>query len=98
MIGAPSGKVNVGQRYQFKIQAKDILGQPAGPMNDTWTFGIFGPVEEEIEDVHITDNNDGTHTCEFLLPKPGNYTVRCTLKTKDGEKHAKGSPFKLTAV
>jgi hypothetical protein len=98
LIGAPSGKVNVGQSYQFKIQAKDILGQLAGPMNDTWTFGVFGPVEEPIDGIHITDNNDGTHTCVFTLPKAGNYTVRCTLGTKEGEKNSKGSPFKLTAV
>lgn len=76
----------------FKLQAKDIMGQAAGPLSDEWTFGVFGKVK--VPHVKITDNRDGTFTCEFSLPEPGEYTLRCTL----GDKHAKGSPFRLTAI
>jgi len=98
LINPPKGRIKVGEKQMFKIQAKDGLGRLVGPVNDEWTFGVFASNELPV-DVKITDNRDGTHTCEFVLPDIGDYTVRCTIKGKESgeevQQHCKGSPFKL---
>jgi len=79
----------VGKDAPFTIHSVTPDGKPCQAGGSNFTATVSGP--ENIGDVRIGDNGDGTYTGVYRVSKPGHYTVEITL---EGER-IKGSPYKL---
>jgi len=88
----PTASLACNKPTGFTISSHDIHGQAVGTGKDPWQVEANGPAN--LSNLSIVDNQSGTYTVTFSLPKPGTYTVSVTL---DGV-HTKKSPFKVVAV
>lgn len=56
---------------------------------DSFAVSVTGP--QDVSDVPVTDNSDGTYDGAYMVEKPGRYQVHITLDSA----HIKGSPYAL---
>lgn len=70
--------------FKFNIIARNGSGQPLTSGGENWTVQISDGVQPRV-----VDNNNGTYTVSYSLPRPGNYSVSVML---DGV-HVRGSPM-----
>jgi filamin len=75
---------------EFKIQAKDINGEPIHEGGDPIDVKIKGPQGEEVP-AKVTDNGDGTYDVVYEPIGPGEHQVTPTVKGKP----IKGAPFRV---
>jgi len=88
----PKNDVQVGVAQHFRIQSKDARGTTIQTGGDEWEAVASGP--DRVNHLTITDNNDGTYTGEFILPKQGTYSFEVRLKGQT----ASNSPFKVKGL
>jgi len=88
----PRNEVQINAAQHFRIQSKDSRGNTIHTGGDEWEAVASGP--ERVSHLTITDNNDGTYTGEFILPKVGTYSFEVRLKGQT----ASNSPFKVKGV
>jgi len=91
VLNVPSTKVRCGQRIHFKIISRTHSGAQVGTGGDQWQATSSGP--ERVNHLVLTDNNDGSYTGEFIIPKPGTYSFDIRLNGSA----AKNSPFSVSA-
>jgi len=80
----------VGKDAPFKIKSHDDHGNPVKTGGAPFKAVVSGP--ENIGNVALVDNDDGTYDGSYVATKPGKYKVDITL---DG-KPIKNSPYHLT--
>jgi filamin len=80
---------NTKEPAPFTIKSIDSRGNPVNTGKDNFKAVVSGP--EDVGEVPLTDNGDGTYDGVYQVSRPGNYTVDITL---DGEP-IKGSPYNL---
>eukprot|EP01089_Gocevia_fonbrunei_P013343 TRINITY_DN340_c0_g1_i1.p1 TRINITY_DN340_c0_g1~~TRINITY_DN340_c0_g1_i1.p1 ORF type:complete len:790 (-),score=281.46 TRINITY_DN340_c0_g1_i1:42-2333(-) len=73
----------------FKIHSVGEDGKPLSAGGETFKAVVSGP--DNVGDVAIVDNNDGTYDGSYVVAKPGRYQVDITL---DGQP-IKDSPYNL---
>jgi len=88
----PRNELQVNAAHHFRIQSKDSRGNTIKTGGDEWEAVASGP--DRVTHLTITDNNDGTYTGEFILPKTGTYSFEVRLKGQT----ASNSPFKVKGV
>jgi len=88
----PRSEVQINQPQHFRIQSKDSRSNTIHTGGDEWEAVASGP--DRVNHLTITDNNDGTYTGEFILPKTGAYSFEVRLKGQT----ASNSPFKVKGV
>jgi len=79
----------VGKPAPFTVHSVSANGKPKKSGGDTFKAKVSGP--ENIGDVPLKDNNNGTFDGTYQVAKPGKYQVDITL---DGQP-IKGSPYQL---
>eukprot|EP00698_Gefionella_okellyi_P016092 TRINITY_DN457_c0_g1_i1.p1 TRINITY_DN457_c0_g1~~TRINITY_DN457_c0_g1_i1.p1 ORF type:complete len:4209 (-),score=1181.95 TRINITY_DN457_c0_g1_i1:57-12683(-) len=72
------------------VQARDRFGNERRVGSDAVRVEVRGP--KEIDAV-VVDNSDGTYTASYVTQTAGDYQLSVFV----GDKHARGSPFKLRA-
>lgn len=80
----------VGQPAPFTIKSVGDDGQPVKVGGAPFKARVSGP--ENVDDVSLVDNGDGTYDGSYVVNTPGKYQVDITL---DGEP-IKDSPYRLT--
>jgi filamin len=75
---------------EFKIQAKDINGDPITEGGDPIDVKIKGPHGEDVP-AKVTDNGDGTYDVVYEPIGPGEHQVSPTIKGQP----IKGAPFRV---
>jgi len=88
----PRNDVQINVAHHFRIQSRDSRGNAIRTGGDEWEAVASGP--ERVNHLTITDNNDGTYTGEFILPKTGAYSFEVRLKGQT----VSNSPFKVKGV
>eukprot|EP01094_Clydonella_sp_ATCC50884_P006418 TRINITY_DN1558_c0_g1_i1.p1 TRINITY_DN1558_c0_g1~~TRINITY_DN1558_c0_g1_i1.p1 ORF type:complete len:767 (-),score=207.32 TRINITY_DN1558_c0_g1_i1:208-2508(-) len=82
----------VVENYSFVIQAKDKRGENRDEGGDNFEVVISHESSgESVPGVSVTDNGDGSYTCNYQLKETGKYIVSVLF---DGE-NAAGSPFSV---
>jgi len=89
--GLPVGNVRAREIVKVRIQSRDMFGNDVKCGGDQWQAVSTGPASAVIQ---VTDELNGTYTCELTFPKVGVYHVDFKLLGAA----ASNSPVKFTAV
>jgi len=92
VVSIPLGQIPANKKHKFRIESRDSRAQSVFCGGDEWEATASGP--ERVDHLIITDNNDGSYTTEFILPKPGEYTVDVKLNGVAASK----SPIVFNAI
>lgn len=92
--GTSAGKSFI-EGFSFRIRAADLRGAPKTTGGDKFEVKVTDvQTSQPIKDVKVSDNNNGTYTCEYSFPRdtsPGTeFSVDVTLNGA----HINGSPWK----
>jgi len=87
----PQGNVRARDVVRVRIQSRDTFGNDVKTGGDQWQAVSTGPSPPSIQ---VTDQLDGTYSCELTFPKVGVYHVEVKLHGAS----ASNSPIKFTVL
>jgi len=79
------------EKYQFTIRSKTKSDENKTVGGETFNININGQ-EGVVDGVTNTDESDGSYTCRYVLPYPGEFVISVLLNQHD----IRGSPFNQT--
>jgi len=76
------------EKYEFTIRSKTKAGQNKTVGGENFAVSILGD-DGPVDGVSIKDQGDGSYTCFYALPHPGEFSISVKLN----EHEIVGSPF-----
>lgn len=81
--------------FSFRIRAADLRGHPKTTGGDNFEVTITDTkTGTPVKEVKVTDNKDGSYTCNYSLPKEAPVGSEFELAATLNGAHIKGSPWK----
>eukprot|EP01113_Clastostelium_recurvatum_P015306 TRINITY_DN184_c0_g1_i2.p1 TRINITY_DN184_c0_g1~~TRINITY_DN184_c0_g1_i2.p1 ORF type:complete len:757 (-),score=257.76 TRINITY_DN184_c0_g1_i2:127-2397(-) len=94
--GLEPGNVE-GEPAKFTIQARNSKGTVLSAGGSPFDVEVIGP-KDELADVKLVDNRNGTYSVTYVPPTPGRYRVDVILRNESNPamyKHIHQSPFRV---